>query len=264
MSSFHFRRSLPAALLLALASSLSAATPAKAPSSKAFPLTPILLADFELQPVDQPIGTGGAALGQPVSGSMANQVIAAGIDGQSVRVMDSSSVSAVNMRFQFIDSLEMDQGRLWITAQLRTEVPDSFFITVREHHSSSRSFTNISFTAEGGIWIGDAAGNAGMVGPAGSVKPDVIHRIDIEHDLDTGTYSVFLDGEALLIDRAHGLTIRGEAGRGIGAVLFGYNFDADTSGVMLIDNIEVQTDALAPVRDPFVFRSGFEAPMVRE
>jgi hypothetical protein len=33
---------------------------------------------------------------------------------------------------------------------------------------------------------------------------------------------------------------------------------------MLIDNIEVQIDALAPVRDPFVFRSGFEAPMVRE
>ena len=134
-----------------------------------YPPTPVLLVDFETQPLGEPIGTGGPEQGQPVDSGIANEVVSGEIDGQSLQLADSGVSRAVSMRFEFLDSLELREGVLTISVQVKPEVGDNFFIRLREQAFAAKNFGQVTIASDGAVRVSDAAGDAGevAVAPAG-------------------------------------------------------------------------------------------------
>lgn len=227
-----FRR-LPGAVLLALC----LCTPALAGNE-----TVLLDCDFDAQPLDTEIGTGGAAVGQPVSAQAPAIVRNAPFATPSLEIGDDSAVTAESVRFEFLDNAAISTGQLTFSMNLWFATPgENINLYIREQGSSSQSFMNLRFDGGGTISHGYEGSGGNTV--VGTYQFHAAQPLTIAFDLDAETVSASLDGTSIITDSPFG-----GVPEGIGALLLGTDFDADSLGTVHVDDILVtSTNDPSPV-----------------
>ncbi len=194
----------------------------------------LLEADFDNQLLDAPVGTGGAAVGEPVSfGAQITAIVrAAPFTTPSLEITDNSSGSAGSVGFELLGSAEVTSGVMSINAKLWFDSLDKYFLYVREQGSSSDSFLSMTFGATGSISARDEDTSTGVV--IGSYDTGRLFPISLVYDMDANTYDIYLDGSLALENEPHGVV-----GSGVGTVYFGIGYDEDLTGRYYVDDISV-------------------------
>ena len=200
------------------------------------PLPLVLDADFEDQTLGQPIGDGGAELGQPynISASgLTTKIVIDGSGNQLLNVEATGSSSASNVRWGLLDNLEIDSGIVVFEMDLWFDTLDSYRVYIREgNQQSSSNFATMNFTSGGQIYFSD--GNTPAVTSTIYVAQQT-YRFRVIYDFDAETYSVYLDDNALITDRAIGVT----NGKGVGDILFGFPGGITPGARFILDDLQV-------------------------
>lgn len=203
--------------------------------------TTILDCNFDAETLDALAGTGGAEAGQLYSlGGAPALVRSAPFGTSSLEIGDDSSITAEAVRFQFLNNWEIDRGVLTISLNLWFHEFEDYNLYIREAQNSAVSFLTVLFTSSGSVRYRDLNSNTTTVGSytLGEALPLVL-----AYDLDQMTYDFSLGGAALLTDES-----LGSFPQGIGAVLIGAAFDADTDGLVSVDDMLVTaTELPSPV-----------------
>jgi hypothetical protein len=195
----------------------------------------LLDADFEGQTVDQPVGLGGAAAGEPVDVyNCVATVRNAPFPSTCLEIDDETDFGTGYVIFGLLDDTEVVSGTVAIDLDFWFAEINGYVFGVREYDTSMFSFNTIYINVIGQVRFNDANGYTGVFG---TYEPGRAIHMRIIHDLDAGTYDLWWDGEKLLDDRAHGITERG-----IGTVMMGTDHDLDLDGLMYIDNLKVETE----------------------
>jgi hypothetical protein len=132
-----------------------------------------LEADFNDKVIDEPIGTGGAAVGEPF---------------EVVEITTGTVVVAADLWFDALAD------------------GDSCKVDVREHSSNQSQFAELVFTEDGSIKLDYGGSSTGVIG---QFVTDRAFRVILDFDMDGGTFDVWLDGMLVIDDLAHGVTDRG-------------------------------------------------------
>lgn len=213
----------------------------------------LLDAHFDDKPVNQPIGTGGAAAGEPVWHHSQLQAIVrqdpADPANRLLELSGTALLASAIANFHFIDAVEVNHGQLLVSVELTFPTADfsRAALLLREQGGGAANFTSLYFTP-GTMAFQDGAGTAAPGRPFTLGEP---LRIDILHDLDTGRYDVLVDGVAHVQNRLHGVT-----GRGIGTVRLGVMpYGEHRDALFLADNLLV-----GHIRDDNIFADGFDTP----
>jgi hypothetical protein len=186
-----------------------------------------LEATFDDKPLDTPIDTGGAELGEPIYVDFAVIATVRGTPMASpcLELRDNDDLVSEAADFEFIGSAEITTGILAISCNLwfHALAPGySSYFFVREQGSAAEVFANLRCHPDGSIRHSDENSTWMLIGfyEIGRAYP-----VSLVFDLDAGTYDVWLDGLLVLDDEDHGIT-----GRGVGSVLFGCSDDPDLEG----------------------------------
>ncbi|MGY6553155.1 MAG: hypothetical protein ACXIUM_01405 [Wenzhouxiangella sp.] len=179
----------------------------------------ILVADFNNKPLNQPIGTGGAAVGEPTSVSSLIEAVvrAAPGGGRMLEMFMEQRPSTQSVIFQFLDDQEVSSGSLVIRARLRLAAEDEFttiIIRLREANGASQSFMNMNLTSDGRR-LQFLRPGVSAISIANVLNLSAANDLEILYSLDDRHVSVCLNG-ALLIDELPTLF---ESTRGIGRFL---------------------------------------------
>jgi hypothetical protein len=204
----------------------------------------LLQADFDDKTIDAPIGTGGAAVGEPDQVFYVTAIVRdTPMVSPSLEIQDSDDFYTGWVNFNFLADAEVYAGFVSIAADIWIMSMENFNLGVRESGSAACFFFDLEFHEDGKVKARDSMGfvNLDSSYPTGRVIP-----IEIVFDMDADTYDLNYDGSLVLEDRAHGEN----GGCGVGSVAFGNLDDADYDGTYYVDNIEVVT---------YLFRDGFEA-----
>lgn len=219
-------------------------------AASATPMALLLDADFQDQPVDQPIGLGGAVAGQPVlvSGLLAAVVRDAPMASRSLELAWAAPSSTASFaRFELPDGVEVTDGELMIEFELLPQTATTHLVMIREAGTSARNFGGLRLISSGQMQVGDGAGFALV--PSGWSAGTTL-RPWFLYDLDARVWSFGVGDQAVLVDRP--LSPPAD-GRGIGAVLFGLDFATPPESRLSVDNIRIGR----PVVDA-LFADGFE------
>ncbi len=210
----------------------------------------ILDVDLEQQMIGQMIGTGGAVLGEPVSitPGVLTEIITTGVNDQALLVSLSNSGGSRAIRWEFLNQIELSSGIVVIEMDVHFDVLDRYQVLIREQSSNASSFLNLRFNDQGLILASDGGG---FIGTLGVYEIDRVYRLNMSFDMDNETYSIRLDGELLLENRSHGVS----SGRGIGAVLTGFQSNSSTTAAFVIDDLQVGATF---IRDDIIFSSDFD------
>jgi hypothetical protein len=122
-------------------------------------------ADFEGKPVDQPIGTGGAAVGEPVEIVQSTEAIVRDtpMPSRCLEMSDIDEYFAGGAAFEFLNSAEYASGVVKIGMDLWFEGLEDYFVYVREHGTAAEVFANVRFCAGGIVLAEDADTPTGQV-----------------------------------------------------------------------------------------------------
>jgi hypothetical protein len=207
----------------------------------------LLAATFNDRPLNAQIGTGGAAVGEPVSisPSLEAVVVPPGAhDSPHLRMRKPAAGAAITARFELLDNVEIQRGEVRIGFKLRPSA-GSFNVRVREQATAADSFLDLRL-AGGQINASSAATPSGSIG---SYSTASAISFELRFNLDAGTWSVFANGVALATNRPIGVS----SGRGLGAVLFGFDHQSSSVGQdWFLDDVYVY-------RPDRLFMAGFEA-----
>lgn len=205
----------------------------------------LLNANFNDEPIDQAIGTGGPELGQPISLSAGlSAIVRAGpMSTPSLEFSEAGAGSALSANFEFLAGEEVDHGDLDIHLRIQAPQFDTFQIRVREGGGAAEKFADITFSGSGDILSSDEAGALGVIG---TYSINVAHELGLLFHMDDGTYDVRFDGVNLVAGRAHGVTARG-----VGSVRLG-------TGTLTTPGTLFYVDRLRVTRGDGIFRNGFE------
>ncbi|WP_395682125.1 hypothetical protein [Dokdonella sp.] len=205
----------------------------------------LLEANFNDEPIDQQIGTGGPELGEPISivPGLSAIVRAGPMSTPSLEFSEAAGGNALSARFEFIGGEEVIHGDLNIHMRIKAAQFDMFDVNVREPGTAAQKFTKIIFAGSGDISLSDENGSLFAVG---SYSVNVVHELAILFHMDEGTYDVKLDGVSLVSARAHGVTERG-----IGSVLLGTDSSTTPGALFYVDRLRV-------TRGDGIFRNGFD------
>ncbi|MCX7554707.1 hypothetical protein OS175_12525 [Marinicella sp. S1101] len=208
----------------------------------------VLDVDLEDKVLGDAIGTGGPNENEPVtiSSNIYTEVVELGQDNQGL-YLEKLAGSAVSSRWEFLGGSEFLTGLVVVEVDMLLDGTGRYVFRLRENGTSGSSFFNMSFSETGNISASDANG---FVGILGTYQANELFVIKLVFDMDTGRYSVFLDGLMVVEDREHGVT----SGRGIGAVLAGFQSNAIDNSSMIIDNLQVGAEDYSDV----IFSDGFE------
>lgn len=194
----------------------------------------VLDVDFEGEPLDQIIGLGGAAAGQPVDYYNTVPTVRDGPMGSAcLEMTDITDFGAGDVRFEFLDGIEVTTGSVEISCDVWAGVQDDYKIDVREQSGSTRSFLSIYLRDTGTAYFNDAAGS---ITAADWEAGRAIH-LRVVFDMDAGTYNLWWDRRLTILGRAHGIT-----DRGVGSVGFGPDHDVDLDGLFYVDDLRVETE----------------------
>lgn len=227
-----FRR-LPGAVLLALC----LCTPVLAG-------VPVVLldCDFDSEPLDTEIGTGGPALGQPISAQAPSFVRGTPFATPSLEIGDDSPSGAQYTRFEFLNDASISTGMLTISMNVWLHTPGQYFnLNIRERQFSAQTFTNLRFNGSGGLQF-SYEGSPGYAS-VGTFPFNAAMPVVLTYDLDAETVSISVDGTEVVTDSPFG-----GVPVGIGAILFGFDHDADSLGTISVDDLLVtSTNDPSPV-----------------
>jgi hypothetical protein len=202
-------------------------------SSSAARAVVYLNANFDNKTVDDPIGTGGPDVGEPIEYDPFIGAVVRGIPMPTpcLQLTDESGTSAGAVRFEFVDGTEITSGSVGITVNLWFEEYENYFLYVREQGTSMDIFTNLNFSQTGEIFCNDENGDVGVIG---TYQTGEHLRVRLAYNMDVGIYSIWLNETLVLGGEDHGVV-----GRGVGAVLLGCTYDGDLDGVMNVDDLFV-------------------------
>jgi len=202
-------------------------------------------ADFDSEPLDQQIATGGPTLGEPVEITNGLSAIVRGAPrpSPSLELSQTMQGAARSVRFEFLNDEEVTHGDVVIRLTLRAEAFDYYNVYVRERTDAAQSFLSMHLYPDGNIYVYDEAGYAGIVG---SYTIGADHVFILKYHMDLGTYDVEMDALPLITGRSHGVI-----GRGVGALLVGVGDIAALTSLLYVDRIHV-------TRGDEVFLDGFE------
>jgi hypothetical protein len=193
-------------------------------------------AHFNDKEIDEPIGMGGAEVGEPID--VPETITATVRDGPmgspSLEIQDRH-LWAGHATFELLDSAELTEGMVSVAADLWFDSiadGDSCTFMVCEQGSNQRRFAELVFRSDGSILLdyGESA-SYGHIGDFSAGRP---FRVIIEFNMDVGTFDVWLDGVRVVEALSHGI-----ADRGIGRVRVGCLFDADQDGRFSVDALSV-------------------------
>lgn len=209
--------------------------------------TALLDANFNNQPLNQQIGTGGPGAGQPVSlGSP--DLVAEVRDGLFPTPALALQLEATGFtraaRFELPGSVEITRGELRFSLRvLSPTVASRFNVYLREQGGSAQSFGSLEFRSNGSIRMGDESGSLAI----GTYTPGVEQLLEFRYYMDSGTYDVYIDRVPALLNRSWGMTT---PGRGIGAVLVSTYYESTEQWV--VDDLYVYQP------DDVLFKNGFD------
>ena len=226
----------PLALVAAVAATVAGSTGVQ----------PLLEARFDAHPLDRPIGTGGPALGEPISVAPSITAIVRGapLPTPALELTDASAGGAGAAEFGFLGAVEVEQGELSIAMDLWFEQLQRYAVLVREAGGAARNFVSITFIADGSVLVDDAGGVSGFL--PGSYGPGRRIPLLLVFDLDAATYDLYLDGALRVADEPHDVP-----DRGVGTVHVGLDFDVDLDGRLFLDDLVVVPFSLVVLQDGF-------------
>lgn len=197
-------------------------------------------ADFNNKTLDAPIGTGGAAVGEPAFIDAGVQAIVrsgpAGLKALELTDVASSLAHAVDFRFLNVSTFL--KGVVTLQADLWFDQADSYEIGVQTSQWHDPGFVTLTISPTGMATIVDGSGTAGSVPAPVGRWLNLLIRIDQW----SKTYDLWLDGVPYVQGRNHGLPLES-----IGSFYFAIGPDANLSGRMYVDNIHVTRDILCPI-----------------
>lgn len=226
MQRVHGEWNLRTALILGTVAVALVAAPASADV--------VLDCDFDMHQLSVPIGEGGAAAGEPsdVGETGAIVAISPGLSN-AVKVTDSWTDAEGVVQFEFLNNVEVSAGDVTVRADIAFSNLDDFIFSVREQGGRAANFGDIVFTQDGNIHYGDSNTPATW---CRFYETNEVYSIEYVFDLDAGTYSLTINSAAVVTDEPHGISAQG-----IGGLYYGVVNDADTVGMVYIDNIYVET-----------------------
>jgi len=225
----HGSRLLAAAALLALA-----AAPAAAET--------LLSADFTGLTPGQPLGSGGPAVGEPVSISNCVATVRdAPFPSTCLEIDDETAFGTGGATFEFLDDAEVTAGGVEISAKFWFAEDNRYYFYVRENGGAASSFLTMYLQEGGAIVANDQVGSLGVVGQFTTGR---VYELRLVFDQDARTYDLWWDGTRTVSDRAHGV-----ADRGVGSVLMGIDHDSDLGGLLYVDDLLVQSGPVTAAED---------------
>ncbi|MEZ5064065.1 MAG: hypothetical protein R3B81_04980 [bacterium] len=208
----------------------------------------VLSCSFNDKPIDQPIGTGGAEVGEPdfVSAGFPAVVRLGPFPSPCLELSDNIPTIGY-VRFGFLGDLEATTGTATVTAVMRFQQRDSFLLAV-EGGDPAIYVAQLSFLDTGDLFYRSAGGLPMLVGTysAGTEYEFVVH-LDVRPDPaggTTGTCSVLVNGVPLVTDEPFAATT------GISSVRVACSADANTTGKICMDNLAVDVDEGVTSIDP--------------
>jgi hypothetical protein len=223
------------------------------------PLPLVLDADFDTKTVGQPIGYGGAALGEPTEASpdLTTEVLDVGMGNNILRLNAPVTGSARTLRWQFLGNIEISTGIVAFDLDVGFGVLDSYQILVREVGGSASSFANLRFLPNGAVSLSDAGGNVGIA--PFIYAANQVYRVRLIYDMDNATYTAMLNDTVLVENRAHGVS----TGRGIGAIATGFMSSTAFGGPMFIDALQVGASDAGNIASEIAFLVEPDSGMAR-
>jgi len=195
----------------------------------------LLDADFDDKASGKPIGTGGAEEGEPAAleGLESAVVQDSPFPSHSLEIIeDTRTEESGSVRFDLLDSAEINSGIVTIEADLWFSQLASNSMVITEQGDSSYTFCHLFFRSSGLISHYDEyGGNNGIVGNYGILSPV---SVSLVFDMNRGTQDVFLDGVHVLNNEYHGIT-----GYGIGSIYFTTYENDGIQSQFSIDNLKV-------------------------
>lgn len=199
------------------------------------PLPLVLDADFDDKPIGQPIGVGGAEVGEPatISNGLVTTIIDPAVGNPILRLQNTTMGAARAMRWELLDNLEVESGLIAFDVDIEFAMRDNYQVLIREASGSGSSFATFRFFSAGNITLTDSNGAASL--PPFSYNAGQTYRLRLIYDVGAGTYSVFIDDTELVADRAHGVS----TGRGLGSIIFAFQSNASAAAEFTIDALQV-------------------------
>lgn len=221
--------------------------------------TPVVLLDanFDDKKIDEPIGTGGAAVGEPIFVHGPLDAIVRkepeGDDNLELELSAGPGASALLSWFEFLDSAEITDGVLQIRAELILGKAESFRsagLYVREQGGASQGFANLTLSSNGTLVLSGAG--IGPVSWPSRVLLEDRNAIELVFDMDEGRYWLWFNDEELAppAGYAHGITARG-----IGRAIVSLAASTTAPRSARVDNLLV---TWLPVPGDALFADGFE------
>jgi hypothetical protein len=194
-----------------------------------------LEANFNYKTIGSPIGLGGAEFGEPYyqSLSVATTVRDDILFTPSLEIQDIDNYAAGGASFHLLGDEEIDSGMLIVAAEIWMSEIDEYYFRVREHSSSVHKFSDLEIFDGGYLLCEDVTGMSDWYA---FYDPGRVYDIMFVHNINTGTYDFWFDGERVIDDRPHGVI-----GAGIGKIIAGCSNDEDLDGALHIDNLYVGT-----------------------
>lgn len=208
----------------------------------------LLRAEFDDKPLDLPIGTGGAALGEPFAvDEGVGAVVRAGVGAdRELEVSADTLATASAVKFGLLDDIGVQTGIVQIDLTLTMPAYSYFNVSIREPRWSSHDFFTVYLLEDGGFSAQDAAGSVPLA--AYDYVPGVPQQMRLTFDMDARTYDVAINETPLVSGRAHGVT---EAG--VGQVQLTVVHQSAPQ-LFIVDDIS----AIWMLEDP-VFSNGFDS-----
>lgn len=205
---------------------------------------PMLLdADFNQQSLNERIGTGGAAAGQPVFVTTGLTALfqPALFFTPALRLSQADFGTPQPAHFEFIQNAQVNGGELRIGVRvLSTMSGDSFSITMSEQGSSSGTFGTLTFLSNGDVRTYDSGGSAVVTTHAAAVE----QQFEFRYRFGAGRYDIYVDRVLKVANRPI------PAGINIGRITAATT--ATTFGRWVID------DLYAYRVNDVIFRNGFD------
>lgn len=216
--------------------------------SAPLPFPVALEADFEDKTAGLPISLGGAAVHEPVSKDLEIEaIVLEALPGVNILdIASTNNATAPNLRWQFLDNLEVRTGVAIVDFDLSMTTIDNYGLYLRERDTSAQSFMTLQFQSDGVLRVNDANGT--VLSGGVTYVANHVYQFRVVFDLDAGIYNLFRDGIPLVRERAHGVTARG-----LGAILYSISNDSQLSAHMQMDSLRVILSKAAEIPSDIEF-----------
>lgn len=227
--------------------------------SASLPFPVALEAGFEDKTAGLPIGLGGAVVHEPVTkGSKIEAIVIEAAPGVNILdISSTSSATAQTVRWQFLRNLEVRTGLAILDFDISLATIDKYRVSLRERDTSSQSFMNLEFQADGTVALSDANGSVFSSGV--TYVANRVYQFRVVLDLDAGIYNVFRDGIPLARERAHGVTARGFA-----AVLYTIINGAQPSAHLQMDSLRISLSKAEDISSDLEFLQDANSAVVNQ